>query len=117
MKGGDYDAPLNHHQYILACSALSVEATQAIASQSFSLGAATTSSLAMTESVFPWITGGSHNWTLVALLLLRCDNIFHCRDGSDETKCSLLRKVLMSIIDSFVEPYFESFGLWSAQGE
>ena len=96
---------------------LSVEATRATASRSFSPGAATTSSLATTESVFPWITGGSHNWTFVALLLLRCDNIFHCRDGSDETKCSLLRKVLMSIIDSFVEPYFESFGLWSAQNE
>ena len=116
MKGADYDAHLNH-EYIPACSVLSVEATQATASQSFSPGAATTSSLATTESVFPWITGTFHNWTFVAFLLLRCDNIFHCRDGSDETKCSLLRKVLMSIIDSFVEPYFESFGLWSAQSE
>ena len=97
MKGADYDAHLNQ-EYILACSVLSVGATPATASRSFSPGAATTSSLATTESVFPWITGGSHNWTFVALLLLRCDNIFHCRDGSDETKCSLLRKVLMSIM-------------------
>ena len=96
---------------------LSVEATRATASQSFSLGAVTTSSLAMTESVSPWTTGACRvirvfcihransvsPWTrgcsskIPRLLYFsfRCDNIFHCQDGSDETKCSLLRKVAL----------------------
>ena len=120
---------------------LSVEATRATASRSFSLGAVTTSSLAMTESVSPWTTGCSlwdspsfvflngatsvSPWTTGACSAIRvfcihransvspwtrgcsskfrrllyfsfrCDNIFHCQDGSDETKCSLLRKVAL----------------------
>ena len=74
-------------------SVSSVEATPA--NPSFSLAVATTSLLVMTESAFPWTTGFYISIFPYFLALKtfssRCDNIFHCQDGSDETKCSLLR--------------------------